>query len=107
MTVNTTGTLTFDAAELVARLRTTFASGRTRAVTWRKEQLRALQAMLEAREADFLGALAADLGKCSAEGYVTEVGFLKSDLHYLLAHLDTWLKPERVHAPIATQPGRA
>jgi aldehyde dehydrogenase (NAD+) len=102
-----TTTIAFDAAELVTRLRTTFAAGRTRAVAWRKEQLRALQAMLEAREADFLGALAADLGKCSAEGYVTEVGFLKSDLHYVLAHLDKWLKPERVHAPIATQPGRA
>jgi len=106
-TAPTTGTAAFDAAALVARLRTTFASGRTRAVAWRKEQLRALQAMLDEREADLLHALAADLGKCSAEGYVTEVGFLKSDLHYVLAHLDKWVEPERVHAPLATQPGRA
>jgi aldehyde dehydrogenase (NAD+) len=53
-----TTTLSFDAAELVARLRNTFASGRTRAIEWRKEQLRALHTMLEAREADFAGALA-------------------------------------------------
>ena len=107
MTLTTADTTAFDAAELVARLRTTFTSGRTRAVAWRKEQLQALQAMLDEREADLLHALATDLGKCSAEGYVTEVGFLKSDLHYVLAHLDKWIKPERMHAPVATQPARA
>jgi aldehyde dehydrogenase (NAD+) len=106
-TGTTTGTIAFDAAELVARLRTTFQSGRTRSVEWRKQQLGALQAMLDAREADFLDALAADLGKAPAEGYATEVGFVKSDVRYALAHLDKWLKPERVHAPIATQPSRA
>ena len=97
MTLTTADTTAFDAAELVARLRTTFTSGRTRAVAWRKEQLQALQAMLDEREADLLHALATDLGKCSAEGYVTEVGFLKSDLHYVLAHLDKWIKPERMY----------
>jgi aldehyde dehydrogenase (NAD+) len=107
MTVATTGTTAFDAAELVARLRATFASGRTRALAWRKEQLRALLAMLDAREADLLGALAADLAKAPAEAYATEVGFVKNDVHYALAHLDKWSKPERVHAPLATQPARA
>ena len=103
----TTGTIAFDAAELVARLRTTFGSGRTRAVAWRKEQLAALAAMLDARESDLLDALAADLGKSPVEGYATEVGFVKNDVRYALAHLDKWLKPERVHAPIAAQPARA
>jgi len=102
-----TTTLSFDAAELVARLRNTFASGRTRAIEWRKEQLRALHTMLEAREADFAGALAVDLGKSRAEAYITEVGFVRNDVHEALTHLDTWIKPERVYAPMATQPARA
>jgi aldehyde dehydrogenase (NAD+) len=103
----TTTTTTFDAAALVARLRATFTSGRTRPVEWRKEQLRALEAMLSTREADLLDALATDLGKSRTEGYATEVGFVKNDVHYALTHLDKWLKPERVHAPMATQPSRA
>ena len=96
-----------DAGELVARLRTTFASGRTRAVEWRREQLDRLLTMLEEREADFLDALAADLGKSSAEAYATEVGFLKHDASYALTHLDKWVKPERMHVPMAAHPARA
>jgi aldehyde dehydrogenase (NAD+) len=99
--------MTTATSELVARLRATFASGRTRAVEWRREQLDTLLTMLEEREAELLAALAADLGKSSAEGYATEVGFLKSDARYALTHLDKWVKPERVHAPMATQPARA
>jgi aldehyde dehydrogenase (NAD+) len=54
-----------DASEipkLVAKLREVFESGRTRPIESRRRQLQRMKAMLEEREADFLDALAADLG---------------------------------------------
>jgi aldehyde dehydrogenase (NAD+) len=57
-------------------------------VEWRREQLDTLLTMLEEREADLLAALAADLGKSSAEGYATEVAFLKRDARDALTHFD-------------------
>ena len=65
-----------DAPALVARLRATFASGRTRSVGWRRAQLEELRAMLVDREADFLDALASDLAKPWTEAYATEIGFV-------------------------------
>ena len=98
---------TLDAPALVTQLRKQFRSGTTHSVDWRKEQLRGLIRMLSEHEADFSGALAADLAKAPAEAYATEIGFVKNDAEYALDHLDKWLRPERVHAPLATQPARA
>ena len=39
-----------DARTLVARLRSTFESGRTRPLAWRREQLKRMKAMLVERE---------------------------------------------------------
>ena len=48
---------------LVERLRAGFATGLTRDLDWRRDQLNALHQMLIEHEADLAGALAADLGK--------------------------------------------
>ena len=45
-----------DASAVVARLRATFASGRTRPVDYRKQQLRALDRLLVEAEEDLLAA---------------------------------------------------
>jgi len=95
-----------DAPALVARLRATFASGRTRSVGWRRAQLEELRAMLVDREADFLDALASDLAKPRTEAYATEIGFVKNDIDYALHHLAAWTKPAKVRVPLATQPSR-
>ena len=98
---------TLDAPALITQLRKRFRSGATHAVEWRKDQLRGVIRMLNEHEADFSGALAADLAKAPAEAYATEIGFVKNDADYALDHLDKWLKPERVRAPLATLPARA
>ena len=50
-----------DIAGTVRRLRETFASGRTRSVDWRKQQLRALEKMMAENETAIVDALAEDL----------------------------------------------
>ncbi|MEU9479358.1 aldehyde dehydrogenase family protein [Streptomyces sp. NPDC048191] len=86
-------------ADVVARLRATFATGRTKPVEWRTGQLRRLRALLTERGADLAAALHADLGKSSAEAYRTEIDFTVREIDHTLEHLADWLRPEPTPAP--------
>ncbi|MFG2636815.1 aldehyde dehydrogenase family protein [Streptomyces sp. NPDC048362] len=86
-------------ADVVARLRATFDTGRTKPVEWRTEQLRRLRAMLTERGADLAAALNADLGKSRTEAYRTEIDFTVREIDHTLGHLDAWLRPEPAPAP--------
>ncbi|MER6378597.1 aldehyde dehydrogenase family protein [Streptomyces sp. NPDC001250] len=86
-------------ADIVARLRATFATGRTKPVEWRTGQLRRLRAMLTERGADLAAALHADLGKSSTEAYRTEIDFTVREIDHTLDHLQEWLRPEPAPVP--------
>ncbi|MFM8304567.1 MAG: aldehyde dehydrogenase family protein [Actinomycetota bacterium] len=103
----TPASTSLDAPALVAGLRATFASGRTRPIAWRRAQLDGLRTMLVEREQDLLDALATDLAKPRLEAYATEIGFVLGDLDHARRHLERWVAPEKVRAPLATRPGRA
>ncbi|MER5436852.1 aldehyde dehydrogenase family protein [Streptomyces sp. NPDC002588] len=90
-----------------SRLRATFASGRTRPVSWRKAQLRALRDLLTDHQQEFAAALHTDLGKNGTEAHVTETGFLVNEIDHTLRHLDRWLRPRRVPVPLTLAPARA
>ncbi len=96
-----------DAAALVARLRETFDSGKTRPLAWRREQLQAMRKMLTEREPELLEALAADLGKPRLEAWATDIGFVISEIDHALKHLRRWTRPTRVRTPLVTKPARA
>ncbi|MEU1404649.1 aldehyde dehydrogenase family protein [Streptomyces sp. NPDC005728] len=86
-------------ADIVARLRATFRTGRTKPVEWRTGQLRRLRAMLTENGADLAAALREDLGKSSAEAYRTEIDFTVREIDHTLEHLDEWLRPEPAPVP--------
>ncbi|MGW7821067.1 aldehyde dehydrogenase family protein [Streptomyces puniciscabiei] len=86
-------------ADLVARLRATFATGRTKPVEWRTGQLRRLRTMLTERGADLAAALHADLGKSRTEAYRTEIDFTIREIDHTLDHLQEWLRPEPAPVP--------
>jgi aldehyde dehydrogenase (NAD+) len=92
---------------VVARLRDSYRGGVTRPVTWRRGQLAQLRKLLADNEEALLEALRLDLGKPSAEAYMAEIGFTASEIRHMEAHLDEWMKPERVWVPWKQQPGRA
>src|SRR5256886_15543643 len=79
----------------VAKLREAFDRGRTRPIEWRRRQLERMKAMLEEREADFLDALAADLGKPRLEGWASDIGIVINEIEHALRHLARGMKPER------------
>ncbi|MBD3930889.1 aldehyde dehydrogenase family protein [Streptomyces chumphonensis] len=96
-----------DAADIVARLNTTFATGRTKPLAWRKAQLRALRRLLVEQADAFTAALHADLAKNATETYTTEIGSTINEIDHTLRRLDRWLRPRRVPVPLGLRPGRA
>ncbi|MER8007613.1 aldehyde dehydrogenase family protein [Streptomyces sp. NPDC094149] len=86
-------------ADLVARLRATFRSGRTKPVEWRTTQLRRLREMLTENGPELAAALHADLGKSAAEADRTEIGFTVREIDHTLDHLTDWLRPEPAPVP--------
>jgi aldehyde dehydrogenase (NAD+) len=94
-------------ADLVARLRATFATGRTKSEAWRRTQLERLTAMISENLAEWDAALFADLGKSSTEAYLTETGFTIADLTETAKGLGSWIKPQRVSTPLTSKPGKA
>jgi aldehyde dehydrogenase (NAD+) len=95
------------ARQVVAKLRATFDSGRTRPIEWRKQQLTRLIAMLVEHEAEIEAALKGDLGKSGFETALSETGFIISEAKFALKHLARWMRPKRVGTPIMAQPGRS
>lgn len=90
----------------VAELRATFDSGRTRPIEWRRGQLERLDALLVGYEQQFLDTLNAELGKSATEGYVTEIGFLHSEIAYAQKHLDEWTSHARRRVPLKLGGGK-
>ncbi|AQS71152.1 aldehyde dehydrogenase family protein [Streptomyces pactum] len=86
-------------ADVVARLRATFRTGRTKPVEWRTAQLHRLRALLTENGPDLEAALHADLGKSAAEAQRTEIGFTVREIDHTLDHLADWLRPEPAPVP--------
>ena len=92
---------------LVAELRRTFDTGRTRPIAWRRKQLQRLLALVTEREAELCEAVAADFGKPRFEAWATETGFVASDVKHTLANLARWMRPERAPTNLTAMPGRS
>ena len=93
--------------DMMQRLRTSYNSGLTRPLNWRVKQLSQLAQLIVDHEAELLAALHSDLGKSTAEGWLTELGFLKSDIKHTIKRLPSWTKPTRVSQPLLAAPGRS
>lgn len=81
------------------------ATGRTKPIAWRRATLVRLRELIAGSEAELLDAVANDFGKPRMEAFATEVGFMLFDIDHTLAHLDSWMRPEKVPTPLLFQPG--
>ena len=95
-----------DVAGIVNRLREAYASGRTRPMEWRQEQLDGLVRMLKMEGQRFEAALAADLGKPAIEGFAADVGSVASEIAAMRKHAPKYAKPRKVSLPLASRPGK-
>jgi aldehyde dehydrogenase (NAD+) len=96
-----------DAAQLVTRLRATYATGRTRPLAWRQQQLAALSRMLVEREDQLVAALGEDLGRAPFEAWAADLRATQREIQDILRHLARWVEPERQKVPMLFRPGRA
>jgi aldehyde dehydrogenase (NAD+) len=92
---------------VVARLRETFNSGRTRPLAFRLQQLDGLARFLREREHDIQDALRQDLGRPPLEAFTGDIAHPASDLAFVRKHLASWIRPERVRTPLVVQPGKS
>ena len=90
-----------------ADLRSTYNSGHTRPLAWRKHQLEQMIKMLEENEPEFLAALKTDLGKPTVEGFITDIAFITGEIKLMLKNLKKWNKPQRVPTPLVTMPAKS
>lgn len=95
------------AQHIVERLRATFASGRTRDLDWRREQLAALAQLLRENEDAILDALRADLGKPEYEAWAGDIASSATEADYLRKNLGTWAKDVPAKLPWPFRPAKA
>jgi aldehyde dehydrogenase (NAD+) len=90
----------------VARLRSTFASGRTRGLDWRERQLRGLLNLLEREEDVIAGSLAADLDRFPGAAWSADIATTRIEVRDALRNFRKWARRERHLLPLATWPSR-
>ncbi len=96
------------AAGVLADVRRVFTSGRTRSLSWRSEQLLAVERMCDEREPEIAEALASDLGRSSFEAWLADIGSTKAEAAFARKQLKKWVKPQKSRLPpLAQLPGRA
>lgn len=81
-----------DYGSQIAIMREFFASGATLDISFRRHCLLALHAEIRKNENIIFKALHADLGKCAAEAYMTEVGLCIASTRHLAKKVAAWSK---------------
>lgn len=93
--------------EQLNALRQHFASGATRSHAFRKQQLLALKKAIIAHEEEIYAALYADLKKSPEECWVTENGFVLSELDHTISWLSAWMEPEHKSTNLLNLPSKS
>ncbi len=86
---------------IVQKQRARFQSGATLSVRFRIDMLKKLLAAVNRYEKEIAEALTADLGKSDFEGFMCEIGMVRSELSYMIRHVKGYAKEKRVHTPLA------
>ncbi len=93
--------------QVVAELRQLFATGRTRPLQWRLDQLDGIERLVTEREPEIAAALADDLGRPAAEAWLGDIASTKGEAVYARKHLKKWMRRQRSSLPVAQLPARA
>jgi aldehyde dehydrogenase (NAD+) len=95
-----------DVAATVARLRKTFASGRTRSIDWRRQQLLQLVKLMEENEGAIVQALAEDLDRNAAESFIVDIATTTAEAKYAAKKIRKWTRRKYLLLEAPQLPGR-
>ncbi|WP_297818706.1 aldehyde dehydrogenase family protein [uncultured Paraglaciecola sp.] len=96
-----------DIAPKIQLIKNKFASGKTKPLPWRIEQLTQIRKMVVEQQDKIFVAMQQDLGRCNMESWTAELGGVISEVDHSLKHLKKWVKPRKVPTPIIAQPGKS
>jgi aldehyde dehydrogenase (NAD+) len=88
----------------VARLWSTFGSGRTRALEWRLEQLGGIRRFLLDQQDVLVEAMREDMGTPWMESVRSNIAAVLSEIALSVEHLAEWSAPRRLETPPANLP---
>jgi aldehyde dehydrogenase (NAD+) len=95
-----------DVAATVARLRKTFATGRTRDIEWRKRQLLQLQKMIDENDAALTTALAEDLDRSPFEAFIADIALTAGEAKFAAKQVRKWTRRKYKLLEVPQLPGR-
>lgn len=102
----TVAATTPDIAGTVRKLRETFASGRTRSVEWRKQQLEALERMMNDNEGAIMEALEKDLGRSPFEAWLADIASTAGEAKDAAKNVKKWMRRRYRLLEMSQLPGR-
>ena len=85
-------------------MRNYFKGGHTRTYEFRKQQLQKFRQAVLDHEEELYKALYTDLKKNPEETWVTETGFLISEINYAIRNLRRWMQPEQTGTNLLNLP---
>ena len=88
-----------DFKQLLEKQKAFFATGKTRDITFRVEQLNKLRQVVIAKHQDIEDSLKEDLGKCEFDSFVTEVTAIIDEINNAVENIATWTKPIETASP--------
>ncbi|MGC4101360.1 aldehyde dehydrogenase [Ferruginibacter sp.] len=91
----------------LSAMRRYFESGATKPYDFRRQQLLKLRTALQQYESAFYEALYTDLKKSPEECWVTETGFLLSEINATLKHFKKWMHREEVSTNLLNVPSKS
>jgi len=86
--------------QILQKQRSYFQSGATLPVKFRIGMLRKLQAAVDKYEPEIARALKEDLGKSDFEGFMCEIGLVRSELSFMLRHVKRYAREKTVCTPL-------
>lgn len=92
---------------LLQAMRQYYNSGATRSYAFRKAQLQKLRKAILQYETELHRALYTDLKKSPEEAWVTETGFLLSEINATLKHFKQWMQPKPVGTNLVNLPSKS
>ena len=91
----------------LSALREYFSTGSTMSFLFRKQQLEKLKKAIIKHEEQINSALYTDLKKSKEESWVTENGFVLTEINNTLSKLEGWMKRESVRTNLLNLPSRS
>lgn len=89
-----------DIIKMINTQREFFNKGQTRDLDFRLRQLKKLKDVINKYEGSIIESLKKDLGKSLFDSYTTEIGFVISDIDFMVKKLRSFASPQKVKTPM-------